>query len=301
MTSINTNLPALQAQNALEDAKAAQEKAMERLSTGKKINRASDDAAGLAIATRMQAQIKGLRAAVKNAQDGISLTQSAEGALDEVSTMLLRLRELALQAASGTNNAADRVYLNDEVGQLKIEIDRVATTTRFNDNTLFKAPTGSAAGTPGYAEELQIGAKSDETVTITISDMTTGTLFAQAKDDAGDPIENAGGNVAGAADVDISTMEKAQLTVKLVDAALELLNKERSGLGAMQNRLEYTISNLTNITTNTELAKSRIMDADYAEEASNMTRGQILSQAATAMLAQANKMAQGALALLQPQ
>ena len=215
--------------------------------------------------------------------------------------MLLRLRELALQAASGTNNAADRVYLNDEVGQLKIEIDRVATTTRFNDNTLFKAPTGSAAGTPGYAEELQIGAKSDETVTITISDMTTGTLFAQAKDDAGDPIENADGNVAGAADVDISTMEKAQLTVKLVDAALELLNKERSGLGAMQNRLEHTISNLTNITTNTELAKSRIMDADYAEEASNMTRGQILSQAATAMLAQANKMAQGALALLQPQ
>jgi len=298
MTSINTNLPALQAQNALDDAKAAQEKAMERLSTGKKINRAGDDAAGLAIATRMQAQITGLRAAVKNAQDGISLTQSAEGALDEVSTMLLRIRELALQAASGTNNTADRQYLNDEVTQLKTELDRVATTTRFNDNTLFKAPAGSAAGTPGYSEQLQIGAKADETVTISISDMTTATLFSQALDDAGDPLKDGGGALANAGDVDISNAENAQLTVKLVDGALDLVNRERSRLGAMQNRLEHTIANLTNITTNTELAKSRIMDADFATETANLSRAQILQQAGTAMLAQANQAPQQVLQLL---
>ncbi len=280
MTTINTNVSSITAQAALRNSRANTEKAMERLSTGLKINRGGDDAAGLAISSRMTSQIRGLTTAVKNANDGISLASVADGALGEVENMLQRVRELAIQSLNDTNSTEDRGYLDSEVTQLAAEIDRIANTTNFNGKNLFdtaagltlKIKAGASAG--NVAEDISIELKSMDTADL--GDATT--------------------KIAAAS---VATVADAGKALSSVDAAIKQVVEQRSDLGAVSNRLEHTVSNLTNVVTNTEMSRSRIQDADYAVETSNMTRGQILQQAGTAMLAQANKMSQSVLALLQ--
>jgi len=303
MTVINTNISSIQAQTAMRATRASTEKAMERLSTGLKINHAGDDAAGLAISSRMTAQIKGLNMAVKNAQDGISLTQTAEGALGEVQNMLQRMRELSLQAASDTNSGDDRAYLQTELKALSTEIDRVAATTTFNNQKLFSGSDfGTFAPASGTASvtnpstvtlKIQVGSNTgaSDKVSVTLQETSASVLGVTVGSTADLKFTaTSGGN---------SAAENALQAVQSIDAALKNVTNLRSSFGAIQNRLEHTVSNLTNIATNTELARSRIEDADYAQETSNMTRGQILQQAGTAMLAQANKMSQGVMSLLQ--
>jgi len=299
MTVINTNISSIQAQTAMRTTRASTEKAMERLSTGLKINFAGDDAAGLAISSRMTSQIKGLNMAVKNAQDGISLTQTAEGALGEVQNMLQRMRELSLQAASDTNSSDDRAYLQTELKALSTEIDRVAATTTFNNQKLFSGSdfgSFSGSGTPTSPStvtlKIQVGSNTgaSDKVEITLQETSASVLGIEVA---------AAGTAATGNQLEFDTGANALAAVQAVDAALKNVTNLRSSFGAIQNRLEHTVSNLTNIATNTELARSRIQDADYAQETSNMTRGQILQQAGTAMLAQANKMSQSVMSLLQ--
>jgi len=302
MTVINTNISSIQAQSAMRTTRASTEKAMERLSTGLKINFAGDDAAGLAISSRMTSQIKGLNMAVKNAQDGISLTQTAEGALGEVQNMLQRMRELSLQAASDTNSGDDRAYLQTELKALSTEIDRVAATTTFNNQKLFSGSDfgtfATASGTASVTNpstvtlKIQVGSNTgtSDKVEITLQETSAAKLGIQV---------TAVGGTNASGELQFDTGAHALDAVTAVDAALKNVTNLRSSFGAIQNRLEHTISNLTNIATNTELARSRIQDADYAQETSNMTRGQILQQAGTAMLAQANKMSQSVMSLLQ--
>ena len=302
MTVINTNISSIQAQSAMRTTRASTEKAMERLSTGLKLNSAGDDAAGLAISSRMTSQIKGLNMAVKNAQDGISLTQTAEGALGEVQNMLQRMRELSLQAASDTNSSDDRAYLQTELKALSTEIDRVAATTTFNNQKLFSGTDfGTFAPASGTASvtnpstvtlKIQVGSNTgtSDKVEITLQETSAAKLGIQV---------TAVGGTNASGELQFDTGAHALDAVTAVDAALKNVTNLRSSFGAIQNRLEHTISNLTNIATNTELARSRIQDADYAQETSNMTRGQILQQAGTAMLAQANKMSQSVMSLLQ--
>ena len=302
MTVINTNISSIQAQSAMRTTRASTEKAMERLSTGLKLNFAGDDAAGLAISSRMTSQIKGLNMAVKNAQDGISLTQTAEGALGEVQNMLQRMRELSLQAANDTNSSDDRAYLQTELKALSTEIDRVAATTTFNNQKLFSGTDfGTFAPASGTASvtnpstvtlKIQVGSNTgtSDKVEITLQETSAAKLGIQV---------TAVGGTNASGELQFDTGAHALDAVTAVDAALKNVTNLRSSFGAIQNRLEHTISNLTNIATNTELARSRIQDADYAQETSNMTRGQILQQAGTAMLAQANKMSQSVMSLLQ--
>ena len=282
MTTINTNVSSITAQAALRNSRASTEKAMERLSTGLKINRGGDDAAGLAISSRMTSQIRGLSTAVKNANDGISLASVADGALGEVENMLQRVRELAIQSLNDTNSTEDRGYLDSEVKQLAEEIDRIANTTNFNGRALFNTTGGlslkikAGASAANGAEDIAIDLKSMDTAEL--GDVANSKFIATAS---------------------VSDATKAADALTTVDAAIKQVVEQRSDLGAVSNRLEHTVSNLTNVVTNTEMSRSRIQDADYAVETSNMTRGQILQQAGTAMLAQANKMSQSVLALLQ--
>ena len=318
MTVINTNIASLRAQVSLNGARDAAERAMEQLSSGFLVNSAGDDAAGLAISSRMTAQIQGLKMAVKNANDGMSLADTAESAMTEVTNMLQRMRELALQSANGTYSGDDRSYLDAEVQQLKAEIDRVADVTRFNDKKLLDgADLDPATSDPLHSNsfELQIGAKADETVTITIRSLQAERLGRLSEDASGTDIDTTYGTVfrEGAsvtadntdsdelsiATITVETANDAQNAVLSIDKALEQLNGARADLGAMRNRLEHTVNNLTAISTNTQAARSRIMDTDYAEATSEMTKNQILNQASTAMLAQANKISQSVLSLLQ--
>jgi flagellin len=284
MTVINTNISSLLAQVSLNAARAGAETAMERLSSGQRINSAADDAAGLSIASRMTAQITGIRAAIKNANDGISLMDTAEGAMAEVTNMLQRMRELALQSANDTNSANDRAASQSEIDALSTEIDRIAVTTTFNGINILD---GSDAN--GFA--LQVGASTaaDATITVTIGDFAASALNT-----------GTGAGVSSTdSDVQMDTNAHALTAVTNIDDAIEYVNQQRSALGAVRNRLDHTISNLTSISTNTAAARSRIMDTDYAEETSEMTKNQILNQASTAMLAQANKISQSVLSLLQ--
>ncbi len=282
MTTINTNVSSITAQSALRNSRISTEKAMERLSTGLKINRGGDDAAGLAISSRMTSQIRGLNIAVKNANDGISLASVADGALGEVENMLQRIRELAIQSLNDTNSSEDRGYLDSEVKQLAEEIDRIANTTNFNGRALFNTTGGlslkikAGASAANGAEDIAIDLKSMDTTEL--GDVANSKFIATAS------VEDA---------------TKAADALTTVDAAIKQVVEQRSDLGAVNNRLEHTVSNLTNVVTNTEMSRSRIQDADYAVETSNMTRGQILQQAGTAMLAQANRMSQSVLTLLQ--
>jgi flagellin len=246
-------------------------KSTEKLSSGYKINRAADDAAGLSISEKMRNQIRGLNKASDNAQDGISLIQTAEGALNEVHSMLQRMSELAVQAANDTNMTTDRAALNAEVTQLKAEISRVASTTQFNKMNLLD---GKFTG-----KKLHIGANTGQTMSISID----GTSAANLK----------------ITSVSISKQSTAEDAIKTVQAAIDQLSTIRSNLGAIQNRLEYTVNNLDNISENTQSAESRIRDTDMAEEMVNYSKYSILQSAGQSMLAQANSQTQGVLSLLQ--
>ncbi len=274
MTVINTNIGALRASNASNAASRMLGTAMERLSTGKRINGAKDDAAGLAIATSMTAQIRGMNQSVRNANDGISLAQTAEGAVDEVGNMLLRIRELAVQSSSGTyQDATDRAYMQTEVDQLTAQIDQVVTNTKFNGVTLFDASTATVT--------IQTGANAADTVDLNMADLTALT---------------ASGGAAGS--YDVSTATAANGILATLDTEIESLSSARATLGAGQNRLESVVNNLTDNVTNLSEARSRIEDADYSSETTALAKAQILSQASTAMIAQANQSQQNVLSLL---
>ena len=273
MTVINTNTAALRAQNGTRVAEKSLQTAMERLSTGKRINSAKDDAAGLAIASSMTSQIKGMSQAIRNANDGISLAQTAEGALGEVSNMLQRVRELAVQSASGTYSATDRANLDAEVDELRLQITDVLADTKFNGVTLFSTTAGT-----DVTVDVQTGAAAGETVTLTVKAID-------------------GTNIS-AAGLDVTTVAAAGTTITNVDGLLGAVNTTRATLGAGQSRLESAVNNLTSNVTNLSDARSRIEDADFSSETTMLAKAQILSQASTAMLAQANQSAQGVMSLL---
>ena len=342
MTVINTNISATLASNAIKRNDRDMTTAMERLSTGMRINSAGDDAAGLAIAARMQSQVDGLEQAVRNANDGIAMLQVAEGAVVEISNMLSRMRELAIQAASGTYSATDRAALNLELQQLFLEIQRIAVNTEWNgisilngsdDNTNNPVSDSTVTKT---SVTLQIGAGSGQSMTVDLKSWdprstfnTQNTVAAMTGANAGNAISggtdasaygaaslvydayNSGGEDAeegvqtsdGSANldkfIDITTSGNAAVLVQQIDAAVTAAASERAKLGAFINRLEYAADNLANVAQNTDASRSRIEDADYAEETSELARTQIISQASTAMLAQANQVKQSVLALLQ--
>ncbi len=276
MTVINTNTAALRAQNGSRVASQALETAMERLSSGKRINTAKDDAAGLAIASKMTSQIRGMNQAVRNANDGISYAQTAEGALGEVSNMLQRIRELAVQSANGTYSTSDRTNLNSEVTELKAQITNILATTEFNGTRIFNSSaSGSTYSSGAIAVSIQTGVNSTDTVSISASalaDLTSTTA--------------------------VDTAANAGTALTNVDTALTNVNTTRAKLGAAQSRLESTVNNLTNNITNLSDARSRIEDADFSAETTNLAKAQILSQASQAMLAQANQSKQDVLNLL---
>ena len=274
MAVINTNISALRASNASNSADKMMGVAMERLSTGKRINGAKDDAAGLAIATSMTAQVRGMSQGIRNSNDGISLAQTAEGALSEVTNMVQRVRELATQSASGTyQDATDRVYMQSEVDELTAQIDQVITNSTFNGVALFDGTTATVT--------VQTGANAADTVDLVMADLTT--LAAS-------------GGAAGS--YDVSTAAAANTLLGTLDTELDSISSARSALGAGQNRLESVVNNLTSNVTNLSDARSRIEDADYSAETTAMAKAQILSQASTAMIAQANQSQQNVLSLL---
>jgi flagellin len=271
MTVINTNISALRASNASTSANEMLGQAMERLSSGKRINGAKDDAAGLAIATGMTSEIRAMNQGIRNANDGIALAQTAEGALDEVSNMLQRVRELAIQSSTGTYNAESRGYMDTEVDELQAQISDILGNTEFNGVALFSTTAGT-----------------DVTVTIALDGTNTVDLNSTAIDST---------NISATA-LDVSDATVAGTTITNVDLALDDVNAARASLGAGQNRLESAISNLTSNSTNLADARSRIEDTDYSAETTALAKAQILSQASTAMLAQANQSQQNVLSLL---
>lgn len=273
--SINTNVASLNAQRNLGVSQTNLGKSMQRLSSGLRINSAKDDAAGLGISDRMTAQIRGLNQAVRNANDGISLAQTAEGALQETTNILQRMRELSVQAANGTNTSTDRESLQAEFGQLQDEIDRISSTTQFNGKNLLDGTFSAGVGV------FQIGANSGQTISFGIASMDGATLGV---DGAGISIGSAGDPAAA---------------ITAIDTAIDTVGSERGKLGAVQNRFESTIANLSNISENLSAARSRILDADIAQETSNMTKNNILQQAGVSILAQANQAPNLAMSLLQ--
>ena len=269
LTAANTNRQLGITTNGLQ-------KSTEKLSSGYKINRAADDAAGLSISEKMRNQIRGLNKASDNAQDGISLVQTAEGALNEVHSMLQRMSELAVQASNGTNASQDRTALDNEVQQLKTEIERVGTTTQFNKMDILTGEFSS-----NNEKTLQVGANQDQVITIAISALTS--TVGSALD----------------AKVKVGTASAAQSSITIIQNSITNLSALRSKLGALQNRLEHTVANLDNISENTQSAESRIRDTDMAEEMVQYSKNNILQQAGQSMPAQANQANQGVLSLLQ--
>ena len=278
MTVINSNTNALLAQRSLARAESATSEAMEQLSTGRRINGASDDAAGLAISKQMTAFIRGLEQAVRNANDGISLVQTAEGALGEMTSVVQRMRELSVQAATDTNTAEYRSYLDTEFQQLRAELDRIVDMTEFNGTNLLDK---SAKGGTGIFT-MQIGVGEGQVLTLNIPDFDTTT---------GDQL------VLGSAN--LLTAAGAQDALAAMDDALANVNTVRSEMGATINRLTFAIDTLDNTRVNTESSRSNILDADYARAATELSRNQILEQAATAILAQANVSSQMVMRLLE--
>ena len=270
---VKHNLQAMNSNRMLGVNSSTLSKSTEKLSSGYKINRAADDAAGLSISEKMRRQIRGLTQASANAQDGISCVQTAEGALNEVHDMLQRMNELAVKAANGTNQSADAGYIQDEVNQLISEIDRVAKNTTFNEKSLL-AGTEFSAGV-----NLQVGSEDGHVIKMTISTMDASSL--------------------GVASVKVSEVSTASQQISVIKTALEKVSKQRSSLGAVQNRLEHTIANLDNVVENTTAAEARIRDTDMATEMVKYSNNQILAQAGQAMLAQANQANQGVLSLIQ--
>lgn len=288
MAVVNTNIAASIAQAALAKNERALGNAMEQLSTGKKINSASDNAAGLAISTRMTSQIRGLEQAIRNAYDAVSMVQTAEGALDEMTAMLQRMRELALQSGTGTTDASDRSYLNAEFTALRAEVDRIATSTEWNGRPILNGNAGASAAGGLSSVSYQVGMNAAQTVAVTFGNFTdsNGSLSALAsKTLSAATIGSAIGVASGA--------------IGELDLAMTAVSKQRANFGATQNRLIHAVDNLTNVVTNAEVTRSRIMDTDYAEATSELARTQIIQQAGTAMLAQANELPATVLQLLQ--
>jgi len=293
MTVINTNTAAAVTANALTKNERAMSQAMERLSTGQRINSASDDAAGLAIASRMTSQVNGLNMAVRNANDAISLVQTADGALSEVTNMLQRMRELAVQAASGTMSTTDQAALSTEFEALTLGIDAIADNTQWNGTQLLDATSNSGAFS------FQIGANASQTISVTIRDFTTdggSTGVMENLDDATTTdFEDDDLDLDAIA---ITSASEATDAITELSNAITRVDTERAALGSVISRLEYAADNLSNVSQNTSASRSRILDADYASETTELARTQIIQQAGTAMLSQANQQAQSVLALL---
>ena len=273
MTVINTNVSALRAQNSSRVAERNQSQAMERLSSGKRINSAKDDAAGLAVATRMQAASRGFTQAIRNANDGISLAQTADAGAASISDILVRMRELAMQASNGTLSDPDRVLVQKEVTALISQIGDITTQTTFNGNKLLD-------GTVTAGFDIQTGIKATEVVNITVANLT------------------AGATGLGVSALSVATAGGASAALATLDTAIDKVAGERANLGAQQNRLTAAVDNLTSRVTNLDESRSRIEDADFSAESTKLAAAQILSQASTAMLAQANQSAQGVMNLL---
>lgn len=292
---INNNVSALNAWRNLYINDTALTKSMEKLSSGYRINRAGDDAAGLAISEKMRAQISGLNMAIKNAQDAISLIQTAEGALNEQQVIIRRMRDLVIQAANGTNTEEDISNIQDEISALKEEIDRIATTTEFNTMKLLQGEDDGSGVLTSVSFSFHIGANAGQVLEVEIRPMTTDVLGTP--DDDTDPDNVVPGTKLAAIDL---TGDEADYDayIKALDDALNAVSKQRSELGAVQNRLEHTINNLQVAVENLTAAESRIRDVDMAAEMTTFVRNQILVQSATAMLAQANVKPQSVLQLL---
>ena len=269
MSVINTNVSAMYSQNAMKTNARKMDTAMEQLSTGTRVNSAKDDAAGLAIGQNMTSQIRGLNMAVRNLNDGINMIQTAEGAMIEQSNMLQRMRELAVQANNGTYSATQRSYLSLEYVALSSQINKIATETKWNDQSLLTGSTFT----------YQAGQASGQTISVTISAMTSSGLGI------GTPAE-------------IATTGNAAQAIGVVGSALEVINLQRAALGAGINQMEYAADNITNISSNTTQSRSTIMDTDYALATTQLAKTQIIQQAATAMLAQANQQPQQVMTLL---
>jgi len=273
MISINTNYGGLYAAKAAQSSQHLMDKAMERLSTGKRINYAQDDAAGQALATRLTAEIQGLAMASRNAADGQAMLNTAEGALQETHNLLLRMRELAVQAGNGTMTTDDQAALDKEFQALDDEVNRIATKTTWAGTNLLDQ-TGGATGKFAF----QVGVKASETIEVTIGDMKSATLSIDS--------------------LDVTDATKSAAAITALDAAIKTVATERANLGAFSNRLESTVSNLGQIGVNLAASVGRIEDADFAKETGNLAKNQILQQAATAMVAQANASKAGIMTLL---
>jgi flagellin len=331
MAVVNTNIGASIAQSALARNQRALDSAMEQLSTGRKINSAADDAAGLAISTRMTSQINGLNMAVKNANDAISMVNTAEGALIEMTNMLQRMRELALQAANGTTDVSDRTYLNQEYQALYAEIDRIADNTEWNGRTILD---NTANGSSSSLVEFQVGVDTGQTVSVDFGNFTnTGVVAASAGAASALGYTTSALAIAGyaanggifaefgtttatiqfdsgtfsyttvagtiSATTTASAQTRASGVISAIDTAMDAISSKRATLGAASNRLTHTVDNLTNIRINAEATRSAILDTDYAKSTSELAKAQIIAQAGTAMLAQANQLPTTVLALLQ--
>ena len=292
MAVVNTNIGASLAQAALVKNQRSLDTAMEQLSTGSKINSAADDAAGLAINTRLTSQIMGLNTAVSNANDAINMVNTAEGALVEMENMLQRMRELALQASNGTTDVNDRSYLDSEYKALYAEIDRIADNTEWNGRTILD---NSADGNASGFVEFQVGMDTGQVISVDFGNFTnvsgSGTFAS---------FVSAG---ATAGTISATTTSQAQLkasaAIGAIDTALDAISNQRATLGGVANRLTHSVDNLTNIKVNASASRSAIMDTDYATSTTDLARASIIAQAGTAMLAQANQLPQTVLALLQ--
>ena len=303
MPVINTNVAATITSNALAKNERAMGQAMERLSTGQRINSAADDAAGLAISSKMTSQVRGLDQAVRNGNDAISMIQTADGALIEVSNMLQRMRELAVQAATGTNGDTDKAALQTEFAALRSQIDSIATGTTWNGEKVFGQTAASVS------KGFQVGANAGQQISVTFKNFQTAD-GSTALTDADSAFFALNSIAAGTGDdmkisqIDLSAAMgtadngNPQEALYMLDAALAKVSSERATYGAAINRLEYAVDNLANVSQNTAASRSRILDADYASESTELARTQIIQQAGTAMLAQANQQAQSVLALL---
>ena len=268
MPVINTNTSAQYAQDALKINSKTMSTAMQQLATGNRINAAKDDAAGLSIGQNMTSQVRGLNQAVRNVNDGINLLQTADGALVETSNMLQRMRELAVQSSNATNSEKQREYLQSEYSSLQVEITRIASNTTWNQAGLF-----------GVSLVYQAGMSSGQTISVQIASMDSTSLGLSALNT-------------------ISTFAKSQAAIGLVDSAIDIVNAARSTMGGIMNQLSYSADNMVNISTNIAASRSTVMDTEYATASSQLSRTQIIQQAATAMLVQANQQPQSVLALI---
>lgn len=293
---VNTNVTSLNTTNKLSKATHSLDTTYKRLSSGYRINSAKDDAAGLQISDRLTSQINGLKQGNRNANDGIALAQTAEGALDEVHTMLQRIRTLSVQAANGTNTTADRTSIQGEVSQLCSEINRIACKTTFGKQEILSGKGVGLVGADGKIS-FQVGANANDTTSVSLSSGFTIDQMSTAHGgtDKGTLLADADGR---GKTFDVSTASKAQDVLADIDSYIGYVDKKRGEFGAVQNRLESTISNQSNIAENESDARSRIRDTDYAEEAANLSQQNIIQQAATSMLTQANSRPQIALSLL---